>query len=190
MSGNTGPFAELVAEDDSRARRRFLVRYALLTSALFFPLLISFAGIRNLYPFAASTMMMAGGDLRRERVYYVLRGETSKGELIDLPPISLTDGLSGRHWGLVGAAADNKSFKIRFPHPANTAKLEMIGGADELPRAALLPDLLRAWGEIYNDRLPADSVGRLRAVRLEVYVWGGKSYADYRRHLETWRAEL
>lgn len=41
-----------------------LARYAAITVALFVPLLPSFALVRNLYPFAGSTMMMAGGDSR------------------------------------------------------------------------------------------------------------------------------
>ena len=44
--------------------RRLKTRYALLTALLFIPLLTAFVFVRNLYPFAASTMMMAGGDLQ------------------------------------------------------------------------------------------------------------------------------
>lgn len=126
----------------------------------------------------------------RERVYYVLSGETVSGERIDLPPADLTDGLSGLHWGLVSAAVENKAFKIRRPHPSNAVLLKQHGSVENLPRALHLPELLRAWGEIYNRRLPSGSEGRLRAVRLDAYVWTGEGYADYRRHLETWRAEL
>lgn len=185
-----GDGSEVRTRAASSERRRFKVRYAILTIALFLPLLIAFAFIRNLYPFSASTMMMAGGALGRERIYYVLRGETASGELVDLPPISLTDGLYGRHWGLVAATVENKAFKIRWPHPSNAAMLAEHGGHERLPRAIHLPDLLRAWGEIHNRSLPEDSPKRLRAVRLDAYVWPGEDYADYERHAETWRAEL
>src|SRR5947209_19362416 len=82
--------------------RLLLLRYAALTVALFVPLLAAFASVRNLYPFAASTMM-EGGDLRSGRSYYVLRGETVAGETFDLPPVELTNALSGRIWSLVAA---------------------------------------------------------------------------------------
>jgi hypothetical protein len=135
-------------------------------------------------------MMMEGGRLDRPRTYYVLRGETVGGETIDLPPIELTDALTGRHWGLVAATVENKSFTIRWPHPANVALAEAAGGADKLPDAARLPELLRAWGALHNARLPADSPGRLRAVRLDAYRWEGRRYADYDKHVRTWRQEL
>jgi len=170
--------------------RRLRLRYALLTAALFLPLLWAFLAVRNLYPFAAATMMMEGGRLDRPRTYYVLRGETVGGELVDLPPIELTDALTGRHWSLVAAAVENKSFKIRWPHPANAALAEAAGGAERLPEAARVPELLRAWGELHNARLAADSPRRLRAVRLDAYRWEGRAYADFDTHLRTWRQEL
>ena len=172
------------------AARRLRVRYALLTAALFAPLLYSFLAVRNVYPFAASTMMMAGGDLARGKNYYVLRGETVNGETIDLPPARLTDALSWRHWSLVGMTVENKEFTIYKPHPSNVALANSAGGAERLPRAARLTELLRAWGEIYNSRLPHDSPRRLRAVRLDEYKWEGGSYDDYKRLVETWSAEL
>lgn len=166
--------------------RRWLVRYALLTVILFGPLLLSFAFVRNLYPFSASTMMMAGGDLQHSATYYVLRGETVAGETTWLPPIELTNALSGRIWGLVPATVDNKSFSVRYPHPANQ---ELIDSRNVAP-AARLPELLRAWGSIYNGRLPADSNQRLKAVRLDAYQWEGGTYANYDRFVQSWRVEL
>ena len=82
--------------DDHHAAedRRALVRYTLLTAALFVPLLLAFASIRNLYPFAASTMMLGDRDMQSGRDYYMLRGETVSGETIDLPPIKLTNALT------------------------------------------------------------------------------------------------
>ena len=170
--------------------RRLRVRYALVTAALFAPLLYSFLAVRNVYPFAASTMMMAGGDLGRGASYYRMRGETADGETIDLPPAELTDALSWRHWSLVGATVENKEFTIHKPHPSNDALAAAAGGVEKLPRAARLAELLRAWGGIYNSRLPGGSPRRLRAVRLEAYRWAGGAYGDYERLVESWRAEL
>ena len=170
--------------------RRVRVRYALLTAALFAPLLYSFLAVRNVYPFAASTMMMAGGDLGRGANYYRLRGETAGGETIDLPPASLTDALSWHNWSLASETVKNKEFAIYNPHPSNVALAASAGGVDKLPRAARVNELLRAWGEIYNARLPADSPRRLRAVRLDAYRWEGGVYGDYERFAESWRAEL
>jgi len=170
--------------------RRLRVRYALVTAALFAPLLYSFLAVRNVYPFAASTMMMAGGDLGRGASYYRMRGETADGEAVDLPPAELTDALSWRHWSLVGATVENKEFTIYKPHPSNDALAAAAGGVEKLPRAARLAELLRAWGGIYNSRLPDGSPRRLRAVRLEAYRWAGGAYGDYERFVESWRAEL
>ena len=179
-----------IREPDDNRIRRVKVRYALLTAALFAPLLYSFLAVRNVYPFAASTMMMAGGDLGRGASYYRMRGETADGETVDLPPAELTDALSWRHWSLVGATVENKEFTIYRPHPSNDALAAAAGGVEKLPRAARLAELLRAWGGIYNSRLPEGSPRRLRAVRLEAYRWAGGAYNDYERFVESWRAEL
>jgi uncharacterized membrane protein len=175
---------------DASSERWLRVRYAALTLLLCGPLLIAFVFVRNLYPFAASTMMMAGGDLQAGRTYYVMRGERATGETISLPPVELTNALSGRTWGLVAATAENKSFSIRSPHPANIALLETSGGIENLPPAARLPELLQAWGAIYNARLPPSSPQRLKAVTLEAYRWEPGSYSNYERFIQSWRIEL
>lgn len=182
----TGDLREPTSDGTCRLR----VRYALLTAALFAPLLYSFLAVRNVYPFAASTMMMAGGDLGRGANYYRLRGETASGEIIDLPPAELTDALSWRHWSLVSETVKNKQFTIYRPHPSNLALATNAGGVEKLPPAARLDELLRAWGGIYNSRVPDGSPRRLRAVRLEAYRWEGGAYGDYERFVESWRAEL
>src|SRR5215218_6020570 len=110
-----------IREPPVERTRRVKVRYALLTAALFAPLLYSFLAVRNVYPFAASTMMMAGGDLGRGANYYRLRGETAGGETIDLPPASLTDALSGRNWSLAAETIKNREFTVFKPHPSNVA---------------------------------------------------------------------
>ena len=120
----------------------------------------------------------------------MLRGETLNGDVIDLPAIELTNALSGRIWGLVSATVDNKSFLIRKPHPENVALIASSVGVKNLPRAARLPELLRAWGSIYNARFPASSEQRLRAVRLDAYRWDGGSYSNYDRLIQSWRVEL
>jgi hypothetical protein len=170
--------------------RRVLLRYCMLTIAILLPLVLAFASTRNLYPFAASTMMLGIGDKQSARDYYVLRGETVNGETIDLPPIQLTNALTGRSWSLVSAAVENKSFNIRWPHPANTRLVAAFGGADKLPRAARLEDLLRAWGAIYNSRLPASSNQRLRSLRVDNFRWEGGINGEYDRFIESWTTVL
>ena len=167
-----------------------LGRYAVLTVALFVPLLLSFAFLRNLYPFAASTMMMAGGDLQVDRTYYVMRGETTTGEIVDLPPVELTNALSANTWGLVAASVENKSFKISSPHPANVALITAAGGTENLPPASRLNDLLRSWGTIYNSGLSPSSPQRLSAVRLDAYRWARGSYSNYDQPVQSWRVGL
>jgi hypothetical protein len=174
------------AEEDRRA----LFRYAALTIVLFVPLLLAFISIRDLYPFAASKMMLWNVDGQGGRNYYVLRGETVNGETVDLPPINLTNALTGRSWSLVRAAVENQSLNIRWPHPDNLRLAAAYGGRDKLPRAARLENLLRAWGEIYNSRLPASSNQRLKSIRLDAYRWEGGLNGDYDRFVESWRAVL
>jgi len=170
--------------------RQWRVRYGILTLALFVPLLSSFVFIRNLYPFAASTMMMAAVDPSGGQNYYILRGETLTGSTIDLPAVDLTNALSNVAFGLVSATVENKSFSIRWLHPANADLLNKVGGAANLPSGARLPDLLRSWGEIYNSRLPASSPQRLRAVRIDAYRWEPGAYSKFDTYIKTWRVEL
>jgi len=174
-----------IAED-----RRAQVRYGALTVALFVPLFLAFASIRNLYPFAASTMMVGNVHLQNGRDYYKLRGETVTGETIDLPPVALTNALTGRNWSLVSAAVENKSFNLRWPHPANISLSAAYGGTDKLPKAARLEELLRAWGTIYNSRLSGPSNQKLKSVRLDAYRWEGGINGEYERFVESWRTVL
>ena len=166
------------------------IKYALLTVAIFLPLLWAFVYVRNAYPVAAWNVMMAPGLLERGRTYSVLRGETVSGETIDIAPISLTNALYARTWTMVNATVDNQAFKIPNPHPANAELLRESGGLENLPPGARLPDLLRAWGELYNERLAPTSPQRLKAIRLDMYRWEGGSYANYDNFIQTWRQEL
>jgi hypothetical protein len=179
-----------LAERQELFGRRLRVRYALLTIGIFLPLIWAFVAVRNVYPLTAWTVMMGGGDLQRSHRYFLLRGETVAGEVVDIPAINLTDALSGRTWGLVVATVDNRAFQLRSLHPDNAALLATAGDIGKLPRAARLPELLRAWGEIYNSRLPTSSPQRLKAIRLDAYRWIGQHYSDYDSFIETWRQEL
>lgn len=176
----------------SRAsERNYLLRYSLLTIALFIPLLWAFVRTTNVYPVASWTVMMAGGRLERSHPYYVLRGETISGEVVDVSAIKLTDALSGRNYGLAALTVSNGPFRLRSPHPANAALLATTeGGIEKLPPATRLPELLRAWGKIYNSRLPASSPNRLKAIRLDSYDWPGHTYSNYEQLLQSWRQEL
>ena len=166
------------------------LKYLLLTCAIFLPLLWAFVYVRNAYPVAAWNVMMAPGLLERGRSYWVLRGETVSGETIDIPPITLTNALYARTWTMVNATVANQSFKIRNVHPANSMEVRELGGIENLPPGARVPDLLLAWGNLYNQRFDASSPQRLKAIRLDMYRWEGGSYANYDNFIRTWRQEL
>jgi len=175
---------------DNVAERRLIIKYAILTVAIFLPLLWAFLFVRNLYPITAWNVMMAGGDLERGRSYCILRGETISGETIDIRPINLTNALYSRTWTMVNATIDNQSFKLKSIHPANEEMLRRVGGLENLPPGARVPELLQAWGQLYNQELPAASPQRLRAIRLDMYRWESGRYADYDKFIESWRKEL
>lgn len=167
-----------------------MVKYALLTAALFLPLLWAFLAVRNLYPIASWNVMMAGGDLERGHSYCMLRGETVSGETIDIPAIELTNALYSRTWTMVNATIDNQAFKLKSIHPQNQELLRRYGGLEYLPPGARIPDLLQAWGELYNQLEPESSPKRLKAIRLDMYRWESGRYADYDTFVKSWRKEL
>lgn len=169
---------------------RLHLKYAILTAAIFLPLIGAFVAIRNLYPVAAWNVMMSGGMLERGRSYWILRGETVSGETIDIRPMSLTNALYARTWTMVNATVDNQSFKLPNLYPANAELMRQAGGLEHLPPGARLPDLLRAWGGLYNERLPPESPQRLKAIRLDMYRWEGGSFDNYDKFIESWRQEL
>ena len=170
--------------------RHFRLRYILLTIGIFVPLLWAFFRVANVYPAAAWTVMMAGGNLQREYYYFILRGETVQGDVIDIPAIELTDALSSRNWGLATAIATNSPFRLKSAHPANAPLLHEAGGFEKVAPAVRMPELLRAWGTIYNSRLPASSERRLKAIRLDAYRWPGQQYSNYNEFIQSWRQEL
>lgn len=170
--------------------RGLVVRYAILTAAIFIPLIWAFASVRNLYPFTAWNVMMAGGDLERGRSYCILRGETVSGEIVEVRPIALTNALFSRTWTMVNATIANQSFKLESMHPENVELLGRVGVVENLPPGARMPDLLEAWGRLYNDRLPLSSPARLKTIRLDMYRWEGGSYSNYDNFIQSWRKDL
>jgi hypothetical protein len=178
-----------LAPNDYR-ERRLVIKYAVLTVAIFLPLVWSFLAIRNLYPITAWNVMMAGGDLERGRSYCILRGETVSGETIDIRPIKLTNALYSRTWTMVNATIGNQSFKLASIHPGNEELVRQFGGVENLPPGVRLPDLLRVWGDLYNKQQPGSSPQRLKAIRLDMYRWESGRYANYDKFIETWRTEL
>jgi hypothetical protein len=134
--------------------------------------------------------MVPGGDLARGRDYCILRGETVSGETIDIPAIELTNALFSRTWTMVNATIRNQSFKLSSVHPENLELIRSAGGVENLPSGARVPDLLDAWGRLYNERLPETSPQRLRAIRLDQYRWEGGTYSDYARFIQSWRRDL
>ena len=169
---------------------RLHVKYAILTGAIFLPLFWAFVYVRNVYPIAAWNVMLGGALLERGRSYWILRGETVSGETVDIRALDLTNALYSRNWTMVNATAGNQSFRLATLHPANAELLRQAGGVENLPAGARLPDLLRAWGAIYNDRLPGSSPQRLKAIRLDMYRWEGGRYADYDKFIQSWRQDL
>jgi hypothetical protein len=170
--------------------RRLIVKYAVLTAVIFLPLAWAFLFVRNLYPFTAWNVMMAGGDLERGRSYCILRGETVSGETIDIRPIELTNALYSRTWTMVNATIDNQAFKLKSIHPQNEELLRRFGGIENLPPGARVADLLHAWGDLYNKKQPDSSPQRLKAIRLDMYRWESGRYSDYDKFIESWRKEL
>lgn len=180
------PDIEILEKRDRRLR----LRYSILTIAIFLPLLWSFLALRSLYPVTSWTVMMSGGSLENGWTYYVVRGETVSGEIVDIRPPKLTDALYARTWSMVRATINNDAFRLASPHPHNASLLMASGGFEKLPRGARLPELLTTWGLLYNQKLPVSSPMRLKAVRVDVYRWDSGDFQNYDRFLETWRQEL
>ena len=171
-------------------RNLWIVKYTVLTAIIFLPLFWAFLSVRNAYPITAWNVMMAGGDLERGRSYCILHGETVSGETIDIQPIKLTNALYSRTWTMVNATIDNQSFKLKSIHPDNKEMLRRFGGLENLPPGARLPELLKAWGELYNKQQSPSSPHRLKAIRLDMYRWESGRYSDYDKFIESWRKEL
>src|SRR4051794_38214077 len=101
------------SETEHQIVRRLRIKYLILTLALFLPLLWAFVRVRNLYPFAVWNVMVRSSPVQPPFTYYVLRGETKAGDLIDVEASSFGDPMRSRRWGLVAAIAENQSLKLQ-----------------------------------------------------------------------------
>ena len=153
--------------------RQLLLRHSVLTLAIFVPLLCSFLIGAEWYPVSHYRMFYGASALTKGKGfnYFIFRGETASGETVDIAPITLMNGMDDRIWTMVNAVVANESFQLRSPHPLNEKLIMAVGGVDRLPRAALLPDLLRIWGNRYHAKLAGDSPHRLVRVRMDEYQW-------------------
>ena len=176
-------------EGDPPAVRRLRLTYFILTLTFFLPLTWAFVRVRSLYPIASWNLMTRGGELQQSYTYFVLRGETSTGAMIDIPAITLTPAMRSRIWGLVAATATNQSVKLQSPHPRNVLLASQLANG-QVPDGVRMKDLLRAWGDEYNERYSAASPNRLKAIRIDTYQWSGGAYANYDRFIRSWREEL
>jgi hypothetical protein len=79
---------------------------------------------------------------------------------------------------------------LKSIHPQNEEMLRIYGGVENLPPGARIPDLLLAWGDLYNKHQPESSPKRLKAIRLDMYRWESGRYSDYDKFIESWRKEL
>ncbi len=162
-------------------------RYGLLTAVIAIPLFWSFATVRSVYPVTAWTVMIGGGSLQQPWTYYLVRGETVSGDLIDIRPAEITNAMYARTWSLVRATVNNDAFKIQSPHPRN---LQFLKKGSEVPPGANVSELLTLWGRLYNAELSSQSPFRLKSVRLDVYRWDSGRFQDYDELIATWRADL
>jgi hypothetical protein len=178
--------------DDPQQSRRLLLRHTALTLAIFGPLLLSFIKGTEFYPLVVYRMFYGASRLGvgTGYEYYIFRGETISGEVIDIPPVTIVNALDDKIWSIVSSVVNNDSFRLRSPHPDNTRLIARVGGVDQLPGATRLPDLLRAWGNRYNAILPEGSPHHLRRVRLDAYEWPEKEYANYSNYIKSWSVEL
>ena len=177
---------------DRQNSRRLTVRHIVLTVAVFLPLVWAFITQTIWYPIHYyrmfyGTSSLGGGN---ERVYYIFRGETASGDIIDIPPVTIFNALDGMIIYVVQAAIDNDSLQLRFAHPDNIKLIQSAGSIEKVPRAAQLPDLLRVFGERHNAKLSGDSPQRLIRVRLDAYRWPKKEYGNYAEYIESWSVEL
>lgn len=180
------------AGDDRQTSRRLLLRHVVLTVAIFLPLVWAFITRTFWYPVHYYTMFYGASTLRNENghVYYIFKGETASGDTIDIPPVKIFNALDGMIVYVVNAAVNNESFQLRYAHPNNIKLIQSAGSVESVPRAALLPNVLRIFGERYNARISGDSPQRLVRVRLEAYRWPEKEYGNYAEYLESWNVEL
>ena len=170
--------------------RRLATWYALLTVLIFLPLTWAFATVNNLYPVPVWSLFSKTHDLAEGKVYYILRGETVEGEVVDLPAIHITNSLTGRNHMMVSYVVGNRSFMIDSPHPKNVAVLTRRSGVKNLRQGERVDALLASWGESYNQALAPGSPQRLREIRLVKYRWPGGTYENFTEYLSSWKVSL
>ena len=170
------------------SERQAQFRNAMLTIAVFAPLLFAFIRDVNFYPLSTWSMFSEASPLGSGPYdYMVLKGQTVDGRVIEIPPIKITNALLDRNHSLARLTERNTAFFIHSPHPANVRLWTRKG---TVPPAARMPALLEAWGDIYNDRLPEGSPNLLRAIILEKYEWPRVNYSDFDQLKQTWRFDL
>lgn len=175
-----------------RTSRRLILRHVVLTIAVFLPLMWAFITQNVWYPVHHYRMFYGTSTLGQgnSRVYYIFRGETASGDTIDIPPAPIFNALDGMIFHMVNAVVANDSLQIRYPHPDNARLIQSVGNIESVPPAALLPDVLRSFGERYNARFSEDSPRRLVKVRMDAYRWPKDEYGNYAEYIKSWSVEL
>jgi hypothetical protein len=176
---------------DPAFARRVVARYIALTTVVFVPLVLALTTGIRFYPIPVWSLFSHVPDTSQPHQFYRLCGETISGELIEIPAIQITNGLTNRNHTLISALDQNLEFAIPSPHPKNVERIQQAGGLDRLREDFHVPDVLRAWGEAYNRGKPTGSAKRLRAIELRRYDWDVKNYSDYDKvNSLSWRVEL
>ena len=171
--------------------RRVVARYALLTAVVFVPLVLALTTGIRFYPIPVWSLFSHVPDTTQPHQFYRLSGETLSGDVIEIPAIQITNGLSNRNHTLIWALDRNLEFSIPSPHPKNVELIQQAGGLEHLREDYHVPDVLRAWGRAYNRVKPIDSAKRLKAIELRRFDWDGKHYSDYDKvNSLSWRVEL
>jgi hypothetical protein len=163
---------------------RWGVRYGALTVVLAASLLWAFVTVNNFYPIPVWSLFSDPVGLNAPTDYYVLVGEFADGTSRPIPAIELSDALTGRIHMMVDYVMTNSELDVRSPHPANVALVAAAGGRARIPDGVRVPELLRAWGSIYNRHHPRQPVA---AIRLEQRRWKGQDYTDYAIPVRQWR---
>jgi hypothetical protein len=160
----------------------------LLTTFLVLSLGSAFAANRNFYPIPVWSLFSESVPLSEGRNYFILRGVTRDGMEIDIPAVSITNGLSGRNHMNVAYVIGNASLRIDSPHPRNVPLADQIVMAER--PGLLIADLLRGWGDAFNARLPAGSSSRLNTIRLDEYRWAGGTYDSFHEFVQRHEVKL
>lgn len=178
---------ESITPEDDILDQRWTLRYIVLTALLAAPLLWAFLTINNFYPVPVWSLFSDAVSLNAPTDYYVLKGEFADGMVRPISAIDLSGALTGRIHLMVDYVMSNSSLDLPSPHPRNVALIDSAGGPTSLAPGTRLPDLLRAWGAIYNRHHPGHPV---RAVVLEQLRWRGVTYSDFAMPVRTWRTAI